>query len=90
MRLVRRGDWCNFNWMVPGALRELTPAPDLVIEDINKVPCFTPLWTRSKVAVIVPHLFGTAAFKEAPAPVAAYVVALESLIPSATATAGSS
>lgn len=81
MRLVRRGDWMRFNWIVPGALRGITPTPDLVIEDINKVPCYTPLWTPSRVAVIIPHLFGTAAFKEAPAPVAAYVVALESLIP---------
>jgi hypothetical protein len=32
--------------------------------------------------VIVPHLFGTTAFREASLPVALYVVALESLIPS--------
>jgi glycosyltransferase involved in cell wall biosynthesis len=81
MRIVRRGDWMTFNLAVPGALRALDPAPDLVVEDINKVPCFTPLWTRARVAVIVPHLFGMAAFKEATLPVAAYVVALESLIP---------
>lgn len=82
MRIVRRGDWMRFNWVVPGALRALRPAPDLVVEDINKVPCYTPLWTRAPVAVIVPHLFGTAAFKEASWPVATYVLALESLIPS--------
>lgn len=81
MQIIRRGDWKSFNWAVPGALRSIDPPADLVIEDINKVPCFTPLWTRSKVAVIIPHLFGAAAFKEVPAPVAAYVVALESLIP---------
>jgi glycosyltransferase involved in cell wall biosynthesis len=52
-----------------------------VVEDINKVPCFTPAWTRAPVAVIVPHLFGTTAFREASAPIAAYVLALEALIP---------
>jgi glycosyltransferase involved in cell wall biosynthesis len=85
MRIVRRGDWWDFNLRVPGILaREFSdPAPDLVVEDINKVPCFTPWWTRSPVAAIVPHLFGTAAFREAHAPVAAYVVALERLIPRA-------
>jgi glycosyltransferase involved in cell wall biosynthesis len=57
------------------------PAPDLVVEDINKVPCFTPLWTRAPVAVIVPHLFGTTAFREASIPVSLYVLALEALIP---------
>lgn len=83
MRIVRRGDWWDFNLRVPAVLaREFShPAPDLVVEDINKVPCFTPLWTRSPVGTIVPHLFGTTAFREAQAPVAAYVVALERLIP---------
>jgi len=83
MRIVRRGNWWNFNLIVPGVLRRefADPAPDLVIEDINKVPCFTPLWTRAPVAVIVPHLFGTAAFREASAPIALYVLLLESLIP---------
>jgi glycosyltransferase involved in cell wall biosynthesis len=71
--------------VVPGVLKRefASPPPDLVVEDINKVPCFTPWWTRSQVAAIVPHLFGHAAFAEAAAPVALYVVALEALIPSA-------
>ncbi len=83
IRVVRRGSWWNFNWVVPVVLaREFaSPRPDLVIEDINKVPCFTPLWTGAPVAAIVPHLFGTAAFQEASAPVALYVLALEGLIP---------
>jgi glycosyltransferase involved in cell wall biosynthesis len=85
MRIVRRGDWWNFNLVVPGVLRRefARPAPDLVIEDVNKVPCFTPWWTRSEVAVIVPHLFGATAFQEAAWPVALYVQALERLIPAA-------
>jgi glycosyltransferase involved in cell wall biosynthesis len=83
IRVVRRGDWWNFNWVVPGVVaREFSdPPPDFVVEDINKVPCFTPWWTRSRVSVIVPHLFGSAAFHEAPWPMALYVVALEALIP---------
>jgi glycosyltransferase involved in cell wall biosynthesis len=88
MRVVRRGDWWNFNLAVPGVLaREFAGAntPDLVVEDINKVPCFTALATRSPVAVIVPHLFGATAFREANALVAAYVVTLERLIPRAYA-----
>lgn len=83
MRIVRRGDWWNFNLVLPEILRRefSDPPPDLVIEDINKVPCFTPWWTRSAVSVIVPHLFGTTALQEAGTLLGLYVVALEGLIP---------
>ena len=84
MRVVRRGSWWNFNLIARGVLeREFShPPPDLVIEDINKVPCFTAGATPAPVAVIVPHLFGSTAFREAPWPIARYVVALEARIPS--------
>lgn len=84
MRVVRRGTWWNFNFVVPGVLaREFSgaDAPDLIVEDVNKAPCYTPWFTRVPVAVIVPHLFGTTVFREANPLVAAYVVALEWLIP---------
>jgi len=83
MRIVRRGDWWDFNLILPGVLRRefSSPAPDLILEDINKAPCFTPWWTRARVAAIVPHLFGTTAFREASFPVAVYVQLLEALIP---------
>ena len=54
---------------------------DIVVEDINKVPLFLPLITRLPVVAIVPHLFGTAAFAEASAPMAAVVWAAELPIP---------
>ena len=84
MRVLRRGTWWNFNFVVPGVLaREFAgaDAPDLVVEDVNKVPCFTPWFTRAPVAVIVPHLFGTTVFREANPLVAGYVLMLESLLP---------
>lgn len=46
---------------------------DLLIEDINKVPLYTPLWGAERVAALVPHLFGGTAFLELPAPLAAAV-----------------
>jgi glycosyltransferase involved in cell wall biosynthesis len=53
---------------------QLSAAPwDLVLEDINKIPLYTPLWTRSRTAALVPHLFGGTAFLELPAPLAAAV-----------------
>jgi glycosyltransferase involved in cell wall biosynthesis len=83
MRIVRRGDWWNFNLIVPGVLKRefSSPSPDLIVEDINKAPCLTPLWTNAEVAAIVPHLFGATATREAPLPIALYVMLLEALIP---------
>ena len=50
---------------------------DIVVEDINKVPLFLPALTDLPLLAIVPHLFGTTAFAEASAPVAAVVWAAE-------------
>ena len=54
---------------------------DIVAEDINKLPLFVQTLTRLPVCVIVPHLFGTTAFKEASIPVASVVWLAERLIP---------
>jgi len=45
----------------------------VLIEDINKVPLFTPRWGAPRVMALVPHLFGGTAFQEAAAPVATAV-----------------
>jgi len=46
---------------------------DVLVEDINKIPLYTPLWSRHRTAALVPHLFGGTAFLELPAPLAAAV-----------------
>lgn len=46
---------------------------DLLIEDVNKVPLYTPRWTTGRTMAIVPHLFGGTVFREAPLPLAAAV-----------------
>jgi glycosyltransferase involved in cell wall biosynthesis len=46
---------------------------DVVIEDLNKVPLYTPLWGIRKLVVLVHHLFGSTVFREAPLPLAAAV-----------------
>jgi glycosyltransferase involved in cell wall biosynthesis len=43
---------------------------DLVVEDINKIPLYSPLWVRPQVVALVPHLFGATAFSEASVPFA--------------------
>ena len=46
---------------------------DVVIEDLNKVPLYSPLWGVPKLVALVHHLFGATVFREAPAPLAAAV-----------------
>ncbi len=46
---------------------------DVVIEDLNKVPLYTPRWPVKRLVVLVHHLFGATAFREVPIPVAAAV-----------------
>ncbi|HEX5438365.1 MAG TPA: glycosyltransferase family 4 protein [Gemmatimonadaceae bacterium] len=50
---------------------------DVLVEDINKVPLYTPRWGARHTMALVPHLFGTTAFRELPLPVAAAVWASE-------------
>jgi glycosyltransferase involved in cell wall biosynthesis len=54
---------------------------DVVIEDLNKVPLFSPLWAKEPVVLLVHHLFGVTAFREASAPIAAATWLLERPIP---------
>jgi glycosyltransferase involved in cell wall biosynthesis len=46
---------------------------DVVIEDLNKVPLYTPFWRVPKLVTLVHHLFGGTVFREATPPVAAAV-----------------
>jgi len=68
------------------ALAEETP--DILVEDINKVPLFTAGLTDSPMCAIVPHLFGGTAFNEAPWPMAAAVWLAERPLATAYRRAG--
>jgi glycosyltransferase involved in cell wall biosynthesis len=46
---------------------------DILIEDLNKVPLYTPLWGVKGLVALVHHLFGATVFREAPMPLAAAV-----------------
>jgi glycosyltransferase involved in cell wall biosynthesis len=52
-------------------------AHDVLVEDVNKIPLYTPRWGARRVMTVVPHLFGTTAFEVSPAPIAAMVWAAE-------------
>jgi len=66
INIMRRGRRLNFNWVAPRAIRELTREKkhDIIFEDINKIPFYTPLFTKLPMLVVVPHLFSNSIFKE--------------------------
>ena len=46
---------------------------DVLVEDINKVPLSTSRWGARRTVALVPHLFGSTVFQEAPLPLATAV-----------------
>jgi glycosyltransferase involved in cell wall biosynthesis len=75
----RHGSRHSFALAGPEAVREaLRREPwDIVVEDINKLPLYLCRLTSLPFCAIVPHLFGSTAFREAAWPMAALVVLAE-------------
>src|SRR5688572_8078905 len=78
-RIVRGGHEYDFNVAVPFLYRRVARAdpPDVVLDDINKIPFYSPLWARAPVLAVVPHLMGTTVFREVNPVLAAAVYAAE-------------
>ena len=75
----RTGTRNSFALLGRGAVRRALRAerPDVVVEDINKLPLFLAGLTDRPFCAVVPHLFGETAFAEASWPAAATVWAAE-------------
>jgi len=85
IEVERTGGRHSFALLGRGAVRRAirTERPDVVVEDINKLPLFLAGMTALPFCAMVPHLFGTTAFEEAPWPMAATVWAAELPLPRA-------
>jgi glycosyltransferase involved in cell wall biosynthesis len=84
MEVIRIGNLYNFNFATgPYYRRRLRGRGyDVIVEDLNKLPFYTPLFEpRVPVLVNVPHLFGTTVFRQAAFPLALYVYLQEKAIP---------
>jgi glycosyltransferase involved in cell wall biosynthesis len=81
--IYRIGRRSNFNFLVPGALRAIMRHRkiDIVIDDLNKIPFYSPLFTRKKVMPMLMHLFRSAIYRETNMFFASYVFLAERLIP---------
>ena len=58
-------------------------AIDVVLDDSNKIPFLLPWFTGRPVVAQIHHLFGRVLFHETALPMAVYVLAFESLMPTA-------
>ena len=83
VRILRHGRRNTFNFSLKRFCMGLDIAGnfDLVIEDLCKIPFYAPVWSPVPVLTVVPHLFGTTAYREVSLPLALYVNLMESRIP---------
>ncbi|MFP4165248.1 MAG: glycosyltransferase family 4 protein [Chitinispirillaceae bacterium] len=84
IEVLRWGHTYTFNWEAPLLIKKLLKERqfDLIIDDVNKLPFFTPLWFPSiRCGAFFHHLFGKTVFGLTAAPMAAYVYLMEKLYP---------
>ncbi|MBN2289837.1 MAG: glycosyltransferase family 4 protein [Candidatus Glassbacteria bacterium] len=80
IRVSRVGRNLTFNYTAARILRGAMDF-DILVEDVNKIPFCGPWVSRLPRLVLFHHLFGRTIFREAVAPVAAYVWLWEQMIP---------
>jgi glycosyltransferase involved in cell wall biosynthesis len=83
IQIVRTGSRFNFNFVAPFALKKLIrdKSWDVLVEDINKIPFFSPLYHRLPMLVVIPHLFADSVFKEINLILGTYIYLSEKPIP---------
>ena len=79
IHVIRQGSRPLFNYLVPQKYFSTFKRQkfDLVVDDMNKIPFYTPLYVREPLLGVTHHLFGTSIFLEASFPAASYVYLAE-------------
>ena len=79
VRIIRRGMRYTFNFVAPFYLRPLVRQErfDVLVENINKVPFYTPWYLNIPTLVLINHLFSTTVFRETNFLLGSYVYLLE-------------
>lgn len=82
IRIIRQGSRALFNYIVPYYYYKLFKKQrfDVVVDDINKIPFYTPLYVKEPLIGISHHFFGNSIFKEAGAIAGSYVYLSEWLV----------
>ena len=85
INVIRRGrSRTTFNFTVPRVWRSALSRNgyDVVVDDMNKVPFYTPLYVEPPVVALVHHLFGSTIFQETNPLFGAYLLLSEQPIAS--------
>jgi glycosyltransferase involved in cell wall biosynthesis len=79
VRILRAGNRYDFNLIAPSHIRRLARQErfDLFLEDINKIPFYSPLYLDLPSIIIIPHLFSTAVFEEINFVLGSYIYLME-------------
>jgi glycosyltransferase involved in cell wall biosynthesis len=83
IRVLRRGGRYTFHLVAPRELRRLFRERryDVVVEALNKIPLYSPLYSPVPVLGIGHHLFGPTIFREVPPPMSLSVYLSELAVP---------
>jgi glycosyltransferase involved in cell wall biosynthesis len=83
IKIYRTGSRYNFNLVAPFALKKLLKknSYNVVMEDINKIPFYSPLYHKLPTMVIIPHLFADTIFKEINFVLGSYIYLAEKPVP---------
>ena len=82
IRVIRAGGKFTFNFTAGRQVSRLAESlnADIVIDDLNKIPFYSPWHTKRPVLAILMHLFRGSIFRETLPPMAAYVWTAETMI----------
>lgn len=79
IKIIREGGRFFFNYVVMKKYFSTFKDQhfDLIVDDVNKIPFFTPAYVKEPILGEIHHLLGTSVFKETIAPLASYVYLAE-------------
>lgn len=67
IKIIRQGSRNTFNFTVPSMYKKKFSKEkyDIIIDDINKIPFYTPLYVKEPLLALSHHFFGSSIFREA-------------------------
>ena len=81
IEIIRIGNKFLFDKQFKKYYKTLNGKYDLIVDDISKIPLFTPSYVKEPVVGILHHIHGNSLYKEIPAPLAYYIIRKEKQIP---------